>query len=627
MYTDINIIQNAFKKSIAPLWDDGTIKAVYRLIDRLKGKDTYIDENLWMKLQNLLPLDPPQASHLIHIALELSTASAVAALLLLEKVPSLVFYDLVDEIGAFLLTIKNHGSRALALFLGSEQTNTLRVEDLVDVLEQSTPCFYRPLLQAVQDKHQELGVCCALIMRFAAKIERMLTVRDIDFYLELCSSLIKNYGSKITEQYIRHAHEFVLYCPLNKQSAALQALSEKSLIQVEFAVTYPHLFFAIEKHIAMVDVAQYTESDLRQIKLTLLTSENYGALLATQGLLDDKNFLALVMNWPVLNQTTRANILFQMTNHDYKHFIETTPSTAMSCARVNQITHDRWFESWLFCGEVVDISFIRKRIGCLLQHKENFSLEPKLIIKNHPLTFDRSNPDYPASRLCQMLTLLLQYCVEPISTTELQALLQFGSGQPFDLRNLLSQTELAIQVWNRDPWTDYGRSDELFSCTSLGDYNASNAPAFLADLNLNNLDLYSQGARVGRVRLCLAYDTTRTPILLLDCLDGTERVLASQKRFELIMRAVLAFARRLEIKTIKLNYDVDFNTTPKKFIAFLTKRYKQEDNIAFFSRFLTETTTRQVIPYPCQTFLESFVKNQGAFIRGATLSTMDQNEE
>ncbi len=82
------------------------------------------------------------------------------------------------------------------------------------------------------------------------------------------------------------------------------------------------------------------------------------------------------------------------------------------------------------------------------------------------------------------------------------------------------------------------------------------------------------------------------------------------------MASVIEYARWLGLKKIKVNYDVDYNTTPKRFIAYVEEAFQEQNRIDFVSRFLTISTSRQLIPYPCQTYLESFLKSNGAFVRG-----------
>ena len=623
MYTDSLEIKRNYETNVINTFGEQAKEDIALLINNVSGKDTYIDENLWLKLQNLLPLKKQEALYLIQLALELSSTSSVAVLVLLEKIPTLIFYDVLKDIGQFLLNIKNYGLRAVALFLGREQTNSLRMEDLVDVLEQSTLCFYKTLLHEVNARHQEFGVCCALIMRFSAKIETAIFPADIIGYLNVCAQLIKTFGAKITEQYIRHAHEFISFIPLKQHVLTLEGFAKKSLTFVEFAVTYPKIVFS-QEDVSNIEVFCFDNTnveDMKGFKIRLLQTENYLAFLEHPKLSEDKDFLALMMNWPTFNIYVKSNILFQLKSPNYKQYILTNDAIEAEREQVHSITGSGWLKSWFFSGEVVDLSSIRKRLGTLLQNPLHFSLESKSIVKKHSDVFNRANKIYDAARIYNMVGILSEYCVDKSTMHELLALGDFIMGNQTPLRDFLSQESLVIQTWERDPWTDYGRSDELFSCTSIGDYNAGNAPAFIADINLNNLDIWSHGARVGRVRLCLVKDASDVPMLLLDCVDGTERVLASSKRFEFIMTAAIAYAKNLGIKYIKLNYDVDFNTTPKKFIRYAEEFYQQQNRVDFIARYLPVNTSKHLMPYPCQTFLESFVKNNGAFVRGAVIST------
>ena len=96
-----------------------------------------------MSLQNILPFGQQEATRLVALALELSDASLFALILFFEKIPALSFYGLTDEIGKFLVNIKDYGARAVALFWEVTKPILWCVEDLIDVLEQSTLPFYK----------------------------------------------------------------------------------------------------------------------------------------------------------------------------------------------------------------------------------------------------------------------------------------------------------------------------------------------------------------------------------------------------------------------------------------------------------------------------------------------------
>lgn len=619
MYNDQAVIKKNFEISLLNKFGEEIKNDIFLLIDKLAGKDTFINNNLWLNLQNILPLNKNEAYYFVNLALELAAGSAVIPVLLFEKIPTLAFYGLTQEICKFISTIQHYGVRSVAYFLGCDQK---KVDDLLPILEESNISFYKTLLNAVTNRHQEFGVCCALIMRHSAKMERVIKDKEINTYLELCSNLIKNYGTDLTEQYIRNAHILIPKIPLSETLNVINRLAEKSLIVVEFCLTYPDvLFLSMNKAKGKIINSQKCNADeIKKFKIEILQHDDYITFLENEFLFEDKDFLSLIMSWPKISAPIKTNILFQLQKDNYKHFILGHSEIKDKLFQVNQVTQSNWLNSWTFCGEIVDLSFIRKRMGILLQNPRNFSLEAKSIVKNHSNVFDRSNPDYNAERIFSMLDILLHYCINETVKVELSAMVAFVSNNRQPLKNLLSKETLVIQAWERDPWTDYGRSDELFSCTTLGDYNVGNAPGFLSDLSINKLDIFSNCARVGRIHLCLAKDTEDNTILLLDCVDGSERILVTKKKFELIMSAVFAYAKWLGISKIKINYDVDYNTTPKKFIAHVEKAYGEQNRIDFISRFLTESTSKFLIPYPCQTFLESFIKSDGAFVRGTLLS-------
>lgn len=609
MYNNQSLIKSRLEAACLNQFGEMFNNTLDRLINSLTGKDGSIDEILIFKLQNFLALNPIEAKTLLHIALEISPVSPIASLLLIEKIPALSFYQLIDAIGEFILNIKNYGGRALALFLGSELTNTLRVEDLVDVLEQTSVNFYRELLRLVNQKHAELMVCAALIMRFGAKIESVIQLKKIECYLTICTSLIFKYGTKITEQFIRHSHVFIKWVPLENILETADIFANKSPLYLEFAFRFPDVFF---KNSFFDEVL---ETNPKALKIRLLKSENYLKFLSSKILYEDNDYTSLMINWSNLSSTTKANILFQLEQDNYKNFLISLHPEITDI--FNDQTGSRWFSPWLYCKETIDLPWLRKRLKTLLQD-QNFTVPVKSMIKNHEEIFDRSNSQYDQNRLSKMIDILSDYSNKPRVSEELSAMATFIKGNDRPLTDLLSNEALVIRSWERNPWVDYGRSDEFFSCTSLGDYNASNAPAFLADFNLTNLDLYANEKRIGRVRLCLVKDEEQKTLLLVDCVDGSERALSSQQKFEWVMDAILDYANWLGIAKIKFNYEVDFNATPKRFIGYVKKRFSKSESIDYISRFLPRIPGERM-PYPCQTFLESFVKNTGAFVRGACI--------
>ncbi len=628
MYTDRAVIEEQLMIQFQAQFGDEFKNNVLLLLELLAKKDTYIDNNLRLSLQYLLTLNHQAADYFIKLSLELASASAMAPVLLLEKISTIIFYELMEPIGDFLLNIKDYGGRAIALYLGSDETNTLRVEDLTDVLEQTTVSFYNHLLNHVNAKHNELGVCCAMLMRFAAKIESVIRVDDISLLLNVCMSFIQRYGTKFTEQYIRHVHELVQWVPLTSHINTIEHLSKKSIVYAEFAVRYPTKIFEQPDTKIKDSSDAYEVGNDCLVKIALLEKENYKFFFENYvSLFEDKEFSTLVLTWPTLIMPVKANILFQLKQTNYLRFISACNDINEALMKLNQVTQGRWLDPWMFCEEEINLHFIRKRINKLLQNQLLFSIPIKSIIYANKVIFDRNNQVYDVSRLSTMIDAILVYCNDAEGVEELESLRHWLNGNCKPLRAFLSYKNLVIQTWGRDPWSDYGRSDELFSCTGFGDYNSGNAPCFLADLNLSNLDIWANGNRIGRIRFCLTKNSADQTILLLDCVDGSERALISHKKAKAIIAAVFQYTKWLGVRYIKFNYDVDFNTTPKRFIDTIQTILKQVQQVEFMTRFLKISTQRRLIPYPGQTFLESFMKDNGAFVRGALVDIENQTIE
>ncbi len=614
MFNNPSLLQQQLVQHVALKFGESLTHDVQQLIERVWGKDAFIDQTIGLNLQNMLALDLNDAAYFVDLALKLSESSPVVPVLLFEKIPTLVFYGITTEVGQFLLATIDYSVRATAYYLGCDQR---KIDDLTQILEESNLAFYKILLRTVTDRHAEFGMLCGLIMRHAVSIESLLRSSEIPAYLDTCSALITHFGAPIAEQYIRHTLELAKTLPLREHYKKIAYFFQQSPILAEFFVTYPTLLLAELSKSPFQP--KHDQHNLRRLKLELLTTENYCYCLYNPWLFEDREFFSMVMNWPTLHHSIKQNIVFQLQQDNYKHYLINHPEMMASCQLVTQATQGHWLSSWTFCQETISLTYVRQRVSKLLQDKYRFSLEAKTMIKTHAAVFDRTNTDYDAPRVASIVNILLTYCVDEATTKELNAMYAFVLGNREPLKNWLSESALVIQTWERDPWFDYGRADELFSCTSLGDYNAANAPAFLTDLNLSHLDIWSQRQRVGRIHLALTRGTDHTIHLLLDCVDGSERVINSKKKLADILKAVKAYAGWLGLPTIKINYEVDFNTTPKKFIAYVEHSLNHSARIDYLSRLLVGDRLIQRIPYPCQTYLESFNQRDGAFVRGALI--------
>jgi hypothetical protein len=89
-------------------------------------------------------------------------------------------------------------------------------------------------------------------------------------------------------------------------------------------------------------------------------------------------------------------------------------------------------------------------------------------------------------------------------------------------------------------------------------------------------------------------------------------------RLDLLMTAVLAYAKHLGIRLVAINYDITFNSTPKLFVRYALERFGRERHI-YLRRLLTQNVVGGVLPFPSVTFLESFLYKSAGVVRGTVV--------
>ncbi|HRN69916.1 MAG TPA: hypothetical protein PLS49_01915, partial [Candidatus Woesebacteria bacterium] len=162
----------------------------------------------------------------------------------------------------------------------------------------------------------------------------------------------------------------------------------------------------------------------------------------------------------------------------------------------------------------------------------------------------------------------------PENTLTLDSLMEsLKNDNLFELIPYLSNKgNLFVNTWARNPWLDYSRSDELFACTSIGDYASSNSPSFLADLNISNLDIWSNGNRIGRIHFYLLKDHDNRPVLLVDRINGSDRLMRHKKRLNELFDCIINYSQFLGFKRIFFNSKISYNNTPKQFVNYLASK-------------------------------------------------------
>jgi hypothetical protein len=580
------------------------------LVGELAAYDGVLKENLEKGIFSFFELDTEEVPSLIAALRELSRTSYFAAAFLIEKIGTLIFFGLYKDFLEFLMAIKNYGARNLAYLVGSRDLNA---DDLDDILQQVNTSYYRLLLHEVKARHAVLDVCAATVMRNAIRVAKVIPEESIPDYLTICCAIKTSHGVDVAANFIDNTDRLVPLWTLPNVTAEIETFKRGGPGYLELALRDPERF-----PMPSTKADDGESSDLRATKLRIIQTCDWNAIAQQPHLLRDLDFFALVKAWTSFKGFHKRNILAQLEQKDFKTHLRATLGATEGMKEVEQVTGGLWLDYWAFAAKPVDTAFIRNEFRKILSENGALTESAATLYRRYPDVFDRQNADFSSERLGRIVEVLSRYAAKKETRQILAALGGFISGRPEQLRDRLSEETLFIETWARDPWFDYGRSDELFSCTSIGDASSTNAPGFLADINLNNLDVWSHGRRIGRVHLCLVRDVEEQPLVLFDCIDGSERMIERRMRLDLLMTAVLAYAKHLGIRLVAINYDITFNSTPKLFVRYALERFGRERHI-YLRRLLTQNVVGGVLPFPSVTFLESFLYKSAGVVRGTVV--------
>lgn len=610
---DLTLVLREISQRISP----EAYEAVVSVVKVVRGYDRLIDETLPSALLCLMCLDSDDTATVVDTVVQLAGVSEFAPVFYLQKLPLLRTYGLLRQLSAFATKAASFSSRGIAYLFGSDQLKTV---GLSDILVSVGEIYYKELLTQVNELHDEFGPMAPIIMRSAEAIKKCVIISELPGFMKVVQSLHSAFGPKITGAFVSSINSEILMfdqCELLTRLLRLVSISEE--------YTCLSLRSGTFNYISSAPLTLSPEDDcepetLRQISIEALRLGSANDLLAEPRVFRDPQIAALHEHWNSFAPWGQANILDQLQRSLSSKAIINDEVKQLLAQETGVLT-SLWFSQVLILPGVgvLDEAYIRGEIRSFLKGVDGKSTSVLNVLRRRRELFDRNDPNYSSDRLKAILLALSD--VDTTQAGYLKDLYAFVSGRQEPLRSRLSKSGLIFQSWKRDPWTDYGRSDELFSCTSIGDYNGVQAPAILGDPTISSLDVWSAGRRVGRLRFSLAIDLRGCPRLILDCLDGSERIVERERRPSLIIDAALRYAKALGFEHLKINIDVEFNPTPKKFIRYLTSKLGGGCEREYMRRALPIQITTASLPHPLVSFLETFGQSEGALVRGPVVST------
>lgn len=597
--------ENMILELIKNKFGEESYKRIIELVDKLVSKDVLIGGKKSSYLENLLSVQKEDIVKTLDFIFDLSTTSYFAAAFFIEKIPLLCFYDLFYDYITLLSLTRHYSSRSVAYAIGSSD---LKSNDLELNVKTVNIKRYKKIIKIIIEKHEKLNVLSLHIIRHLGKIISAFDEKDLLKFLDVCVSMRELYGNECAIAYIDNIQTFHQYVPLGNVLQIFTKLNKVSKEYLLFAISYPEV-------INSKKVLKKTKSSSTKLRIDILKRNDYAAINNFPELLQDKYFIALIMNWKKYPPFHKTNILHQLETSNYKENLLKNKDISQQVNVIKKVTNDNWFQNWSYANKQIDNRFIYEEIRKVLLPSCYFKYNTKRIYFEQKKLIESIKIEPKSELLIPFIEYLVKICIDKETREYLIKLKSYLRNPSSLFLEKYSVNNLFIKTWDRDPWVDYARSDELYACTSIGEATDYYATVYLADINTNNLDIYNNNLRIGRIHFFLIKDVSDTVILLFDCIDGSDRLMRNETRLNYLLESIKTYAKFINVNRIFFNTDLMFNNTPKLFVKFLRSQFKDEQTI-YVKRYVGNGSQKALMPFPLMSFSESLKDKNEALIKG-----------
>lgn len=580
-------------------------KKIFGLVNKLINKDVLIEDKKSPYLENLLSLPKDDIVKTLDFLFKLSNTSYFAAAFFIEKIPLLCFYDLFYDYMNLLSLTRHYSSRSVAYAIGSSDLKSNDLELNVKTVDIK---LFKKVLKTIIANHEELNVLSLHIVRHLGKVVSSFDKKNISKFIKTCISIRSLYGNDCAIAYLDNIQIFHQYIPLEKILLNFAKLYKVSKEYLLFAINYPEII-----NNKIVSKENYTNP--HKLIVDILEKNDYAIINSFPDLIQDKYFLALLMSWKKYPLFHKKNILQQLKIAGFKNYLTSNENISKEISQINNITGDNWFQNWSYANKQIDNNFIYEEIKKILLPSSYFKYSTKRIYFEQKKNIESIKSNPTKELLVPFIEFLLGICINQEIHNDLIGLKNYLESPSNLFLEKYSKNALFVQTWDRDPWVDYARSDELYACTSIGEATDYYATVYLADINNNNLDVYNNNLRIGRMHFFLVKDNSDKAILLFDCIDGSDRLMRNETRLNYLLESIKAYAKFVKITKIFFNTDLMFNNTPKLFIQFLRSKLKNEQSL-YIKRYIENGSQKKLMPFPLMSFTESLKDKNEGLIRG-----------
>ncbi|MCB4767052.1 hypothetical protein LGR54_00380 [Ancylobacter sp. Lp-2] len=560
-------------------------------------------------MDNLILVEQDEWFKLIDKFESISRSSPFALVYILSKIPFLKRFGLLLDIVEFLDSIRHYTGRGLAYVIGNTSSSVPDIEKNISICGVE---YYRSLMCAVANNRESLGPACSHIMISAAVLSARVAALDIGQEVQKLARIQTRFGLRVTTTLLE-------YLSINVLKENLDDVFNKLTDVASFGEDY--LCFYIMNGIKSDLDINHAASFTRPAVIDALRNYDANRLSSSPQLFSNADVAALLHNWRDLSYHSQMLIISQLESS-----VEAMQGKAASSSRYDAEMFGGafgpgWCGPWAFCGRRTDITFARDELTSIMGGMLDRSSRIRLV-RSHPSLFDRSLI-FTDDRISSICDILFEKTSDKHFYQRISALKNLVNGDDADMRRCRSANKLWFCLWRRDPWSDYGRSDRMYSCTGFGDYAADSAPLAMQDRTLNKIEIWDNNELTCRLNICLVTDQHRNVRLLVDSLEGSDKSIKNSKKFVDVFSAISDLASFSNIGGVLINVLASYNNTPRRFSELVRQRANGQLRFFHLRRLVpVAISAPQLLSIPMRPYLETFKLHDEALVEAVSLDEL-----
>ncbi len=614
------ILPVIFLKKIKDFLPQGIGKKVIEIYTKVNNKDIIAGKIMADGLVNLFDLDTTTQKKVIFTLENFTKQNIFLGAYFLKHLDILNRYNLLDEMTRFLMDLAHHSGRKAAYTL-------CHIDKALIV---ATPEYMKILIKYAHIQMPTLGWASGVILKQAIPLYQSFGQNGVKKIILLAVEIFPCRPLILEHYFYVVPKLFSILSMVQVRSILLFIAKEKNdeiVCNQIHALSYipKNKLISLTKKINIKN--NQTLGKLLQLRYQTLAKNNYFNVFKYPKISNDLYFSAIFRRWHAFGYPTQQNILtalFKIQYKDVNHInnLLNFQKTTIQKFKNKKSENDWDNPGWLYIGKRVSLKLLVEIVEWLFAtHGEGFSTKPSLFKKELKKEYKNIKKQVIKDQdLLIYIKLVYKYAKDNYVISILEACLNYLAGNFKGFISQYSQTLIIAKIWDRDPLVDMARSDELFSCTFIGDSGDYSASLYLYDKSITFMDFFIAGKRKGRAYLVLVTDENKNDLLFVDIIEGSSVIISGKNRFEFVIKAILSYAHDLCLKKVVFNTMVYYNNTPQKFIELLKEKKLGIHYYQIIRKKYNDFLCKKYLPFPKPSLLGAFKINSTSLVEGIVVN-------